>query len=363
MTPALAVGRRDRRTLIVGIAACAMIVAVGRGAPLLRQWEAARLTAAADAERQLAAASAAADMATSIEDDASRTREQAAAADSALLHGATPAAAAAALALLLSDRADSTGLGITSESVRADTGFIRGFARARVRLSATADVRGLTRFLASVEGSPHLLAVRDMTVSQPDPSADDDHPRICGSKWLLKRLCGRRSRNGPREAASESLAPRTLDTRRRQSPRERWPRAVGFKSMSAAPIGRAIPALARAPMPAFTRGALRAAAETTVANDPFRLSNSPPDVDATRTNGVRPSGPARAPRPTLVLKAITGGPPWQAIVAGMPGQSGDAVVSPGAAFGALTVQSITREEVIVRAPDTTWTLLLKRSAP
>ncbi len=133
---------------------------------------------------------------------------------------------------------------------------------------------------------------------------------------------------------------------------------------AAPPTGRAIPALARVAMPAFTRSALRAAAETTVANDPFRLSNSPPDVDAaTRTSGVRSPGPARAPRPTLVLKAITGGPPWQAIVAGLPGQSGDAVVAPGAAFGALTVQSITRDEVIVRAPDTTWTLSLKRSAP
>ena len=127
--------------------------------------------------------------------------------------------------------------------------------------------------------------------------------------------------------------------------------------------GHAIPALTRTPMPAFTRSALRAAAETTVANDPFRLSNSPPDVDASmRSNAGKPS-PARAPHPTLVLKAITGGPPWQAIVAGIPGQPGDALVAPGGAYGTLTVQSITRDAVVVRAPDTTWTLSLKRSAP
>jgi hypothetical protein len=187
VTPALA-GRRDRRTLIVGIAACVTIVAAGRGAPLLHEWEAVRLAAAAEAERQLAAASAAADLATSIEGGASRARDQAAAADSVLLHGATPAAAAATLALLLSDRADSTGLGITSESVRADTGFIHGFARARVRLSATADVRGLTHFLASVEGSPRLLAVRDMTVSQSDPSAGDDRPESLRIEMVVEAL-------------------------------------------------------------------------------------------------------------------------------------------------------------------------------
>ena len=132
----------------------------------------------------------------------------------------------------------------------------------------------------------------------------------------------------------------------------------------APPIARPIPARTRTPTLAFTRSALRAAAEATVANDPFRLSNSPPDVDAAiRSQSAKQSGPTRAPHPALVLKAITGGPPWQAIVAGMPGQSGDALVAPGAVFGALTVQSITRDAVIVHAADTTWTLSLKRSAP
>jgi len=188
VTPALAVGRRDRRTLIVGIVACATIIGAGRGVPLLRAWEAARLAAVAGAERQLAAATSAAAMATPIESGARRAREQAAAADSTLLHGPTPAAAAATLALLLSDRADSTGLGITSEGVRADTGFVHGFARARVRLSATADVRALTRFLASVEGGPHLLAVRDMTISQSDPGAGDDRPESLRIELVVEAL-------------------------------------------------------------------------------------------------------------------------------------------------------------------------------
>jgi hypothetical protein len=188
VTPARDVGRRDRRTLIIGIAACAGIVGAGRGVPLLREWESTRLAAAADAEQRLATASAATAMATPIENGTRRAQEQAATADSALLHGATPATAAAALALLLSDRADSTGLGITSESVRADTGFVHGFARVRVRLSATADVRGLTRFLASVEGSPRLLAVRDMTVSQSDPAAGDDRPESLRIDLVVEAL-------------------------------------------------------------------------------------------------------------------------------------------------------------------------------
>ncbi len=191
MTALLSVGRRDRRTLAIGIAVCATIAGAGRGVPALRAWEVAHLASAAEAERQLATATIAAGMGTSIEEGASRARQQAGAADSVLIHGATPAAAAAELALLLSDRADSTGLGISSESVRADTGFTHGFARARVRLTATADVRGLTRFLASVEGSPHLLAVRDMTISQSDPGAGDDRPESLRIELVIEALVRR----------------------------------------------------------------------------------------------------------------------------------------------------------------------------
>jgi hypothetical protein len=262
-------------------------------------------------------------MAASIEGSASRARERAAAADSTLIHGVTPSAAGAALATLLSDRADSTGLGVSSETVRADTGFTRGFARARVRLSGTADVRGLTKFLADIEGNPHLLAVRDLTVSQSDPGAGDDRPENLRIEIVVEALV--------RPAAAPHVHPA---------------------------------ATVRTQVPSPTRRALRAAADTTVENDPFRLSNSPPDVDATaRSNGPRPAAPSHPPRPVLVLKAITGGPPWQAIVSGIPGQNGDALVAPGAAFGVLTVQSITRDAVVVRAPDTTWTLSLKRNSP
>lgn len=321
MNSVFRVGRRDLRTLTIGVFACGSIVGLGRGVPSVRAWQSGRLAAAADAEQRLAGAAAAVGMATSIEGNASRARQRAAAADSALIHAATPPAAGALLSSLLSDGADSAGFVISSESVRGDTGFTHGFARTRIRLSGTADIRGLTHFLAKVEGSPHLLAVRDLTVAQSDPGASEDRPESLRIEMVVEALVrptgSTRVRPAPVQVRTPPLSPRTL----------------------------------------------RAAAETTVDNDPFRLSNSPPDADAAPRTGAPKPAPARPPHPTLVLKAITGGPPWQAIVAGMPGQSGDALVAPGATFGALTVQSITRDAVIVRAPDTTWTLSLKRSSP
>jgi hypothetical protein len=137
-----------------------------------------------------------------------------------------------------------------------------------------------------------------------------------------------------------------------------------FGAHASPPITRALPALGGAQKFAFSSSVLRAAAETTVENDPFRLSNTPPAVNSTgRGNTTRPPAPSRVPHVTLVLKAITGGPPWQAVLAGLPGQSGDALVRAGATFGEFAVQSITRDTVIVRTADTTWTLALKRGAP
>jgi type II secretion system (T2SS) protein M len=191
VTAALTVGRRDRRTLAIGIVVCGSIVGAGRGVPLLRAWETTRLAAAVEAERRLAVASTAAGMAASIEGGADRARHQATAASSALISGATPAAAAATLAVFLSGRADSTGVTLTSESVKADTGFTYGFARARVRLAASADVRGLTRFLARIEASAHVLAVREMTVSQTDPGAADDRPESLRIELVVEALVRR----------------------------------------------------------------------------------------------------------------------------------------------------------------------------
>lgn len=102
-------------------------------------------------------------------------------------------------------------------------------------------------------------------------------------------------------------------------------------------------------------------------HDPFRLSNQPSSVPFTvvpvASAGVAglPAPPVVA-RPRLVLKAIIGGPPWQAVIDGIPGAGADAVVSTGGTFDKLRVTSVTAEAAVVQGPDTTWTLTL-RSRP
>jgi hypothetical protein len=68
----------------------------------------------------------------------------------------------------------------------------------------------------------------------------------------------------------------------------------------------------------------------------------------------------RPPKPALVLRGVLGGPPWTAVVEGIPGQSGTTVVRPGDVLSGLTIRSVQRAVVVVRGMDTTWTLTLTR---
>ena len=99
------------------------------------------------------------------------------------------------------------------------------------------------------------------------------------------------------------------------------------------------------------------AAATIVANDPFRLSNTPPTVRFTAAmNGVAPPPPVRPP---FAVRAIVGGPPWSALLDGVPGQPGSVVVSAGSTYDKFRIRSVSRDTVVVQAPDTTWKLTIK----
>ncbi|HTI62342.1 MAG TPA: hypothetical protein VL524_02455 [Gemmatimonadaceae bacterium] len=110
--------------------------------------------------------------------------------------------------------------------------------------------------------------------------------------------------------------------------------------------------------------ALASAEESIVSNDPFRLANipaavryDPGDELALSASGVSQLAPLR---PTITLKAIVGGPPWQAVVDGLPGQPANTVVQAGSRYDKLVARSVTRDSVVIQGPDTTWVLSFRR---
>jgi hypothetical protein len=100
-----------------------------------------------------------------------------------------------------------------------------------------------------------------------------------------------------------------------------------------------------------------------VAADPFRLERHPsPIAYRPELEGVAPLPPSpKPPKPPLVLAGILGGPPWEALIEGIPDHAGAVLVRQGDAFGDLKVRSVRRDSVIIQSADTTWRLGIKRT--
>lgn len=134
----------------------------------------------------------------------------------------------------------------------------------------------------------------------------------------------------------------------------RWRAARPVVTSDTSPV-----AAIRASRKIVTDSALGEAEDLTVTNDPFRLANSPPEVRFDPANENVGAGRGFTPppvRPSFVLKAIVGGPPWQAVVDGIPGQLPGTVTRAGSQYDKLVVRSVTRDSVIIQGPDTSWVL-------
>lgn len=139
------------------------------------------------------------------------------------------------------------------------------------------------------------------------------------------------------------------------------------------------PAL-RAPADARALGRMRA---RVVKNDPFRLARHASPVAFTIAAEQEPVAIAtsvRPQKPMLVLRGIVGGPPWEAVLEGIPGRdrgvvvrSGDIIHSPAAnnhlpsasvnwLGSTLRVRQVSVDGVVVSGMDTTWLLRLGSNA-
>jgi hypothetical protein len=122
--------------------------------------------------------------------------------------------------------------------------------------------------------------------------------------------------------------------------------------------------------PAVPRGygqaALTDAERRVVDGDPFRLERHPASAAFQRQvagmlpGGGMPFAPPPPPRfrPPLALTGIVG-PPWQALLEGIPNQQGAVVVRQGETYGDLRIRTVRPDLVVVQGPDTTWRLTLK----
>ena len=167
---------RDRRTATLGITVVGSLIGLSRGVPALASWERTRVAEASDAMARLSSARAKSRMLSILRDSLRARQGRLAAADSAMLTGASSAAAAAELASLLDEAGRAARLKITAIQLRADSAAHGSITRVAVRVAGTTDVRGLASFLHSIEGNDTPLAIQELVVSQPEPTAPDGKP-------------------------------------------------------------------------------------------------------------------------------------------------------------------------------------------
>ncbi len=96
-----------------------------------------------------------------------------------------------------------------------------------------------------------------------------------------------------------------------------------------------------------------------VAGDPFRLERKPSSVPF----GAPPSVGAQSARPVRVAPTVSGliGPPWRAVLEGIPGRAGGVLVASGDTVGGYRILRVRSNSVEVQAPDTLWRLTVRRT--
>lgn len=146
--------------------------------------------------------------------------------------------------------------------------------------------------------------------------------------------------------------------------------AVGLAAMWS--WATAVPLVPKEPRKTYPPAAAVAAVDTTGLagaaaalrdHDPFRFERKPTKL---RFNPWEPVAAAptagRPPRPALSLTGVLGGPPWNALLQGIPGREAGVVMSVGDSVSGIRLDRIHGDTAFVSGLDTTWILVAGRVA-
>jgi hypothetical protein len=190
---------RDRRVLVLGAGAIAVMIAGVRGVPALRAWSTASVASAREVVSEADKAERSVRGGEGLRDSMRVRGARFLALAPALLDGSSSAAASATLASLISGAAATADAKLGAVHVRLDTARVSrsAFARVSARADLTADVRGLSRFLLALERGPTLLAIRELSVTQPEPGAGSDRPEMLRVDVVVEGLALAREGGAP----------------------------------------------------------------------------------------------------------------------------------------------------------------------
>jgi hypothetical protein len=184
----LALSSRDRRTLAIGAGIIILLVLLSRGIPAWRRWDASTRAGAAEMATEAARAESPVRQLPAALDSLQARRGRFVTLGRGVLDGGSAAAAGASLASLVSGAAARSGVQLGSVQVRPDTSGAGAFLRIVVQADGTGDLPAITRLLALLEGGPELLAVRGVSLTQPNPGGPAEQPEALRVELTVEGL-------------------------------------------------------------------------------------------------------------------------------------------------------------------------------
>ncbi len=175
---ALAIGGRDRRALWVGVASIVLLVGTARALPILREWKAQSRDSASALAQEVARVRATLALNRITRDSLAARQRRFVALAPLLVPGETLALGGAMLASQISGAAMAASVRLGPVQVHTDSASRGVFSRVGARAEITGDVQGVATFLGIIDRGPTLLAVRELTISQPEPAAAPDRAEV-----------------------------------------------------------------------------------------------------------------------------------------------------------------------------------------
>jgi hypothetical protein len=110
--------------------------------------------------------------------------------------------------------------------------------------------------------------------------------------------------------------------------------------------------------------ALLVAASQLRDRDPFRWARTPAAIRFNPWEPVAPlvsSAPPPPSRPVLGLVGLVGGPPWTALIEGIPGREGGVLLRVGERIGGIRLDEVHGSTARLSGLDTTWVLIPRQA--
>lgn len=191
---------RDRRTLAIGAAVILVLVLFAKGLPAWRRWDADARASAAEMAAEAARAEQTVRLLPASLDSLQARKARFVELGRGVLEGQSSAAAGASLAGLVSGAAARAGVQLGSVQVRPDSAGAGAFIRIQVRADATGDLPAITRMLGLLEGAPELLAVREVSITQPNPGGPAEQAEALRLELAVEGLALARPAALPRDS-------------------------------------------------------------------------------------------------------------------------------------------------------------------